>query len=336
MADAKLPLTLAEQVACDLDAVGGCSELAAVVDVFALAGRKIADQIMRAGLLDQLGYTGEVNVQDEQVTALDMICNELMADAFQDQPLVSAMVSEEMADIHAFAGHQGGKYLVLLDPLDGSGNVDINGSMGTIFSVHERQRCGSPVTLEECLRKGSAQVAAGYILYGPTTLLVYSVGGPVHGFTLDRSTGNFLLTHANLRIPEGKGSFAVNEANASQWTDAVRAVVAGFKSGAIGDGRRSARYVGALVADFHRTMIQGGIYMYPGEFEKPEGKLRLLYEAAPLAFIAKHAGGHATDGHEDILDLEASELHQRTPLYIGGKGDVEAAMQVLGGGRPPA
>ena len=238
------------------------------------------------------------------------------------------MGSEEMDDVHYFEGNESGKYVVLHDPLDGSGNVDIDGSMGTIFSIHRRKTTDAP-SVEDMLQKGSDQVAAGYILYGPATVFVYTVGGPVHGFTLDRSVGAFFLTHPDIQIPEGKGSYACNEANEAKWHEATREMVTKFRAGETECGKRSARYVGALVADFHRTLIQGGIYMYPGQEDRPAGKLRLLYEAAPLAMIAKQAGGHASDGKMPILDIEATELHQRTPLFIGAKADVEEAERLM-------
>ena len=240
------------------------------------------------------------------------------------------MASEEIEDPFVFEQHAQAKYVLLHDPLDGSGNVDINGSMGTIFSIYRRKDVEQPASLADFLRQGHEQVAAGYMLYGPATLFVYSVGGPVNGFTLDRSVGAFFLTHPNIQIPEGKGSYAVNEANEGKWDDKTRAMVRAFREGTTDCGTRSARYVGALVADFHRTLVQGGVYMYPGEVKKPNGKLRLLYEAKPLAFIARQAGGHASNGRMPILNVQAEELHQRTPLYIGSKGDVEEIERRLG------
>ncbi|MHC5065388.1 MAG: class 1 fructose-bisphosphatase [Planctomycetota bacterium] len=290
----------------------------------AAAGKRIAVEITRAGLQGNLGYTGEINVQDEEVRALDLISNDIVADVFSGIGDVCAMASEELEHIHHFAGNESGAYILFHDPLDGSGNVDINGSMGTIFGLHKREKTGSQAETEDCWVKGGDQIAAGYILYGPAVLLVYSCGGSVNAFTLDPVTETFLLTHEKLRFPEGKGSYAVNEANTGKWPQAIQDVVAGFKAGTISDGKRSARYVGALVADFHRTLIQGGIYMYPGEVKKPRGKLRLLYEAAPLGFIAEAAGGKASDGVKAIRELVASELHERVPLFIGAAADVAA------------
>lgn len=322
-------LTLSEQFFRDQAATPGATgELSTILNRISLAARIIANEVMRAGLHNRLGYTGGVNVQDEEQRELDVIANDVFTNVFERIDVVCGMASEEMDDIHHFEDKDG-KYVILHDPLDGSGNVDINGSMGTIFSVHRRVSDGGRVDDRDFLRKGSEQVAAGYVLYGPSTFFVYSSGGPVHGFTLDRSVGTFYLTHPNLTFAEGSGSYAINEANQAKWDERTQRMVEAFRTGEARVGKRSARYVGALVADFHRTLIQGGIYMYPGEVKKPEGKLRLLYEAAPLAFIAKQAGGDATDGRISILDVEPDKLHFRTPLFIGAKSDVAEAMRLL-------
>ena len=324
-------LTLVEQFVRDQAASPGATgELSTILSRLSLAGRMIANEIMRAGFVGKLGLTGDVNVQNEQVRALDVISNEVMNDVFENIETVSSLASEEMEEIHTYPGDRPGKYLITHDPLDGSGNVDVDGSMGTIFSIHRRRDPNEPVSVEDFLQKGRDQVAAGYILYGPATMFVYCLAdGPVHGFTLDRAIGAFFLTHPTMRIPEGKGSYAVNEANEPKWSEATREMVRRFRQGETECGARSARYVGALVADFHRTMVRGGIYMYPGEVKKPEGKLRLLYEGAPLALVARQAGGLATDGRQEILDLQPTELHQRCPLFIGARGDVEEATRLL-------
>ena len=236
-----------------------------------------------------------------------------------------------MEDIHVLPGGEGGKYLIATDPLDGSGNVDVAGQMGTIFGIYKRDEVDKPVRPEDFFQSGRNIVAAGYVLYGPCTMMVYSAGGPVNGFTLDRSIGTFFLTHPDLKIPEGKGAYSVNEANEPKWDDATRAMVAKFRRQEADCGKRAARYAGALVGDFHRTLLKGGIYMYPGTTDKPRGKLRLLYENAPLAFLCERAGGAASDGTQAILDIVPEELHQRTPLFIGSKADVEEAVQGLRG-----
>jgi fructose-1,6-bisphosphatase I len=207
--------------------------------------------------------------------------------------------------------------------------VDVDGQMGTIFGIYRRATAGGPPTLADFLQPGQQLRGAGYVLYGPSTMFVYTAGGPVHGFTLDRSIGTFFLTHPDLRIVEGAGNYSVNEANEAKWDDKTRALVRAFRQQQTRCGKRSARYAGALVGDFHRTLLKGGIYMYPGEVEKPEGKLRLLYENAPLALVCEQAGGMATDGKRRILDVAPTKLHMRTPLYIGSKGDVEEAMRAL-------
>ncbi len=327
-----LRLTLSDQFFRDQAKVKASGDLSTILNRISLAGRIIANDVMKAGLHEQLGYTGKVNVQGEDVRALDMVANDVFISVFERVTGVAAMASEEMDEVYHFEGNEAGKYVVLHDPLDGSGNVDIDGSMGTIFSVHRRHSTDGKVSPDDILQRGMDQVAAGYILYGPATMFVYTVGGPVNGFTLDRSVGVFFLTHPELRFPEGTGSYAVNAANESKWIPEQVELVKRFRDGSTKCGKRSARYVGALVADFHRTLIQGGIYMYPGEVKKPKGKLRLLYEAAPLAMVAQAAGGAATDGVKPILDIEATELHQRTPLFIGARADVEEAVEVLAGG----
>ncbi|MEZ5963739.1 MAG: class 1 fructose-bisphosphatase [Planctomycetota bacterium] len=326
--------TLGEQFVLDQAKVPGASgSLSTVLNRLSLAGRMIALEIMRAGFVGKLGLTGDVNVQDEEVRALDQISNDIFQRVFHNMRVVHAMASEEMEDIAYVDGGADGKYLVLYDPLDGSGNVEVCGPMGTIFSILRRTEEGRPASLEEFLRKGSEQVAAGYILYGPATMFVYTVGEKVHGFTLDRAIGTFFLTHPEIRFPseDKKASYAVNEANIQKWPPATRRMVEAFRHGETQCGKRAARYSGALVFDFHRTLMQGGIYMYPGEEKKPEGKLRLLYEGNPLAFVAKAAGGAATNGDKDILDVQPTALHQRCPLFIGGRAEVGEAMARMRG-----
>ncbi|MBI5849463.1 MAG: class 1 fructose-bisphosphatase [Planctomycetes bacterium] len=323
-------LTLSDQFFLEQGSRGASGELSTILNRVTLAGRLIANNVLRAGLEGRLGNTGGVNVQGEEVKKLDEVSNEIFKEVFDRVPVVAGLASEEMDEPHLFE-HKDAKYVLLHDPLDGSGNVDVDGSMGTIFSVHRRRDVHAPVGLSDFLRKGSDQVAAGYLLYGPATMFVYTVGGPVHGFTLDRAVGCFFLTHPELRYPSSGGAYSVNEANQAKWPQDVQRMVQCFREGKTQCGARSARYVGALVADFHRTLIQGGVYMYPGESKRPEGKLRLLFEAAPLAFVARHAGGLASDGRGEILDLDAQKLHQRTPLYIGAAQDVAEVVRLLRG-----
>ncbi|MCA8965946.1 MAG: fructose-1,6-bisphosphatase, partial [Planctomycetes bacterium] len=258
-----------------------------------------------------------------------VISNDTVNQVFENVPMVSGIASEEMEDVHLLHGTGDGKYVISVDPLDGSGNVDVAGQMGTIFGIYRRISTSGPPTLADFLQPGKNLVAAGYILYGPCTMMVYSSGGPVNGFTLDRSIGTFFCTHPDLKIPEGSGAYSVNEANEAKWDDKTQAMVRAFRMQQTDCGKRSARYAGALVGDFHRTLLKGGIYMYPGEMKKPEGKLRLLYENAPLAFLCENAGGAASDGKQRILDIQPEKLHQRTPLYLGSKGDVEEAVRRL-------
>lgn len=322
--------TLVEQFVRDQSkSPGATGELSRILARLSLAGRMIALEIMRAGFVGRLGLTGDLNVQAEEVRALDVISNEIFVRVFETMDFVGSLASEEMTEVYHYAGDRHGRYVVLFDPLDGSGNVDVNGPMGSIFSIHRRPDETAAPSLQDCLRRGRDQVAAGYILYGPSTMFVYTAGGPVCGFTLDRAIGEFFLTHPDIRIPTGKGSYAINEANESKWDERTRAMVRAFRLGETQCGKRSARYIGALVADFHRTLIQGGIYMYPGEVKKPAGKLRLLYEGAPLSFVAQMAGGKGSDGRHDILDLQPTELHQRTPLYIGAAPDVDEVVSRL-------
>lgn len=321
--------TLSEKFYIDQAKSGASGDLSTVLNRISLAARMIATEIMRAGFVGKLGLTGTTNVQDEDVRALDVISNDVFKQVFEYEPMLGGMASEEMADVHLFPGGESGKYLLTVDPLDGSGNVDVAGQIGTIFGIYRRAHSGTAPTLAEFLQPARKLVAAGYVLYGPCTMFVYTAGGPVNGFTLDRSIGTFFLTHPNMRIKEGEGTYSVNEANEKKWDDKTRELVRRFRHQETACGKRAARYAGALVGDFHRTLIKGGIYMYPGEKEKPEGKLRLLYENGPLAMICEQAGGMATDGSKRILDIEPEGLHMRTPLFLGSQGDVEEAMRLL-------
>lgn len=322
-------LTLSDQFFRDQAQHGASGDLSTILNRLSLAARMIASEIMKAGFVGKLGYTGTVNVQDEQVRALDLISDDIVQQVFENMPMIAGIGSEEMEELWPVPGGENGRYVLTIDPLDGSGNVDVDGQMGTIFGIYRRKTSGG-VTLEDFLQPGTELVSAGYVLYGPSTMFVYTAGGPVNGFTLDRSIGTFFLTHPELRIPEGSGNYSVNEANETKWPEATQAMVRTFREGKADCGKRSARYAGALVGDFHRTLLKGGIYMYPGEVKKPQGKLRLLYENAPLALVCEAAGGVATNGVQRILEIQPTELHMRTPLYIGSKGDVEEVMRRLG------
>ena len=326
-------LTLSEQFFRDQAASAATGDLSTVLNRVSLAARMLAAEIMRAGFVGRLGLTGDRNVQGEQVRELDIISNDIISQVMDHAPMIAGIGSEELEDVYAMDGSENGKYVLTIDPLDGSGNVDVDGALGTIFGIYRRpaHRAGEPADVQDFLQPGRDLVAAGYVLYGPSTMFVYSAGNGVHGFTLDRSIGTFFLTHPDIRIPEGTGSYAVNEANEIDWEDPVRDMVATFRRQESRCGKRQARYTGALVADVHRILLKGGVFMYPPTATKPEGKLRLLYENAPLGFVVVNAGGAATDGRTDVLDITPTELHQRTPLYIGSSGDVAEVRRLLHG-----
>lgn len=296
-----------------------------------LSGKSISRRVNKAGLLDILGGTGEVNVQGENVQKLDEIANRVLIYRMERCGALCAMGSEENAELIRVAPEfPRGDYILIFDPLDGSTNIDVNINVGTIFSILRRQPGSTgEVTLEEVLQPGANQVAAGYILYGPSTMLVFTTGQGVHGFTLDPGVGEFLLSHPNIRMPQRGKIYSVNEGYWHYWDQAARDSVSWFKSPDNECGAPySARYVGALVADFHRTLLYGGIYMYPPDQRKPGGKLRLMCEAAPLAFLAEQAGGKATDGTRRIMDITPETLHARTPLFIGSSDDVDAVGRI--------
>lgn len=296
-----------------------------------LSGKTIARHVNKAGLIDILGGTGQVNVQGEDVQKLDTIANDIMIYRMERSGAICAIGSEEEADlVRVGPEYPRGDYIIIFDPLDGSSNIDINVDVGTIFSILRRPVGNTgEVRMEEVLQPGIQQVGAGYILYGPSTMLVLSTGQGVHGFTLDPGVGEFLLSHPDMKIPEQGYIYSVNEGYSRYWDKPAAEAVDYFHHADSQDGKPySSRYVGALVADFHRTLLRGGIYMYPPEKRKPEGKLRLMCEANPLAFLAEQAGGKASDGRNRILDIKPSKLHARTPLFIGSKKDVEAVERI--------
>lgn len=303
------------------DATG---ELSGILYDMALVGKMIANKVRSAGLADILGATSDTNVQGEVQQKLDIISNEIVVKAFDHGGRLCAMASEEEPEIIQIPeGFRQGKYVLLFDPLDGSSNIDVNVPVGTIFSVFRKITRGTRGEMEDLLQPGRRQVAAGYILYGSSTMMVYTTGQGAHGFTLDPSIGEFLLSHPNIRIPERARYLSVNDAYEQDWPEPTRSLMRSYRGL---DGQRKAlnvRYVGSLVADFHRNLLGGGVFCYPANAKSPRGKLRLLYEANPLAFIAEQAGGAATDGYGSILDVEPTELHQRTPLYIGSKAEVD-------------
>ncbi len=294
-----------------------------------LSAKIIQREVSKAGLVDVLGFTGDVNVQGEEVKKLDEFANRVLIHRLSRCGALCAMASEENADIIEIPdGLPTGDYFVIFDPLDGSSNIDANVSIGTIFSIYRRKSPSDTRLLaSDYLQRGSDQVAAGYILYGSSCMMVFTTGDGVNGFTLDPSVGEFLLSHPNLRIPEQGNIYSVNEGYYHYWDKPTLDVLAHFK--AVGMSRKkpcSLRYIGSLVSDFHRNLVYGGIFMYPSDNRdpsKPGGKLRLMCEAAPMAFIVEQAGGLATDGVRRILDIVPEHLHQRVPLFVGSRFDVE-------------
>jgi len=297
----------------------------------ALAAKIIAREVTRAGLADILGLTGEENVQGEAVMKLDAFANETLIRMNDHTGRLCVMASEEHADpIPIPERFPTGKYVLIFDPLDGSSNIDANVSVGTIFSIHRKISTGPRGTLTDCLQPGRRQVCAGYVIYGSSTMLVYTTGQGVHGFTLDPSLGEFLLSHPDIKIPSRAKYYSVNEGNRLEWPEGVRQYVNHIQRIDKTAGLPlSGRYIGSLVADFHRNLLAGGIFLYPPTLKQPAGKLRLLYEAAPLAFIVEQAGGYASDGGQNILDIQPEHLHQRVPLYIGCKDEVKRVEEFL-------
>lgn len=311
------------------EATGAFSDI--LYDI-ALAAKIISYEVNKAGLLDILGATDETNVHGERVRKLDVFADEVIFKALDHGGHLCCMASEENEEILPIPEKfPTGNYVLLYDPLDGSSNIDANVSIGTIFSLHRKVSSAPRGSLEDCLQVGRKQVAAGYVVYGSSTMLVYTTGTGVHGFTLDPAIGEFVLSHPYIQIPSpGQRIYSCNEGNYARWSPAQRRLIDHFK-GLDGQNDKpfSSRYIGSLVADFHRTLLYGGIFMYPADAKSPNGKLRLLYEAAPIAMICEQAGGRATDGHRDILDIVPTELHQRVPLYVGSKEYVELAGQYL-------
>ncbi len=321
--------TLREHVLAGMRAAPGATgEFTSLLNHLSLAIRIIHSRVRQAGLADLLGYTGETNVQGEQVQKLDSYANDVLVTVLDKSGHCGIIGSEEVDD--AIVSSHPGKYVVLFDPLDGSSNIDTNVGIGTIFAILRRTEPRGVPTVAEALRPGREIACAGYALYGPSTVFVLSTGQGVHGFTLDPAIGEFFLSHPHIRIPESGNTYSVNEGNYHKWAPGVRNWVDWVKSS---DGDHKAygqRYIGAMVADLHRTLLKGGIFAYPGDSKNANGKLRLLYEASPLSFVVEAAGGAASDGKRRILDIEPTKLHQRTPLFIGSKKDVEDACRFVG------
>ena len=306
---------------------GATGEFSILMSQISWAARQIAYELGRAGLLGILGATEEVNVQGEVVQKLDTIANDAFLRAFEYGELVGEVVSEEMEQPAQILGNDKGKYVIFVDPLDGSSNIDVNVTVGSIFSVHRRPKGVTGRDLVKALRlPGNQQVAAGYALYGSSTMLVFTTGNGVHGFTLEPGLGEFLLSHENIRIPQRGSTYSINEGRRLEWNAPTKGYIDYVQQKDKATGRPyGARYVGSLVADYHRTLLKGGIFLYPADPKNTNGKLRLMYEANPMALITEHAGGKASNGTQRILDVLPTSLHQRIPLLIGSAEDVSLA-----------
>ncbi|MBI3128086.1 MAG: class 1 fructose-bisphosphatase [Candidatus Tectomicrobia bacterium] len=306
-----------------------------LVSQICLAAKIVNAEVNKAGLVEILGLTGKTNVQGEEVQKLDEYANEVIRRALDHTGTVSAMASEEMEAPYLVPGSfvDDGQYVVVYDPLDGSSNIDVNVSIGSIFSIlRRRSPDGGPATIDDFLQKGSEQLCAGYVIYGSSTMLVYTTGNGVNGFTLDPSVGEFFLSHPNIQIPKRGKIYSINEGNSVYWFDEVARYIRHLKSEDKASGRPySGRYIGSLVADFHRNLLKGGVFLYPGDKKSKSGKLRLIYECNPMAFIVEQAGGASSDGAQRTLDIVPEKLHQRVPLVIGSREDVAEAERFLQG-----
>jgi fructose-1,6-bisphosphatase I len=308
-------------------------ELSRLLRDIGIAAKLVNREVNKAGLADILGDMGETNVQGEDQKKLDVYANEQFINALRSGGECLAVASEENEDLIEIESpvSQNAKYVVCIDPLDGSSNIDVNVSIGTIFSIYRRKsdRTGA-TTIDDFMIKGTEQVAAGYVIYGSSTMLVYTTGKGVNGFTLDPSIGEFCLSHPDMKIPENGVIYSINEGNYTHFPEGVKKYIKYCQEDDKSTNRPySSRYIGSLVADFHRNMIKGGVYIYPSTGKSPKGKLRLLYEANPLAFIAEQAGGKASNGFDRILEVQPESLHQRTPLFIGSKNMVEKAEELM-------
>ncbi|WP_299148775.1 class 1 fructose-bisphosphatase [uncultured Dokdonia sp.] len=303
-------------------------ELSRLINSIRLAAKVVNHEVNKAGLVDIVGAVGETNIQGEDQQKLDVMANDTFIRTLTNRNILCGIASEENDDFISLEGQNGdnnNKYILLMDPLDGSSNIDVNVSVGTIFSIYRRVTPpGTPVTIDDFLQPGREQVAAGYIVYGTSTMIVYTTGHGVNGFTLNPAIGTFYLSHPNMQFPEMGNIYSVNEGNYVHFPEGVKKYIKYCQEE--GEGRPyTSRYIGSLVSDIHRNMIKGGIYMYPKSSKATNGKLRLLYECNPMAFIAEQAGGKASDGFTRILDLKPTELHERVPFFCGSKLMVEKA-----------
>jgi len=310
-------------------------EFSALLHGLSLAAKLVWREVTKAGLVNILGKTDRMNVSGDEVRKLDEFADETIFRAMDHVGHLCVMASEENEDLLHIPDHYPqGKYVLIYDPLDGSSNIDANITIGSIFSIHGRVSAGGKGTLEDVLQPGFKQVAAGYVLFGSSMMFVYCAGHGVHGFTLDPSVGEFLLSHEDIQIPRRGSIYAVNEGNSVRWQPALQRYIQFIKQEDKATGRPySLRYTGSLVADVHRTVLYGGIYCYPADMKNPNGKLRLMYECNPLAYIVESAGGAASDGQQRILDIQPESLHQHTPLFIGSADEVKIVEEFLAGKR---
>ena len=325
-------LTLSRYLQQQQEQHGVSPELCELIRQTCDACHRISDAIGKGALAGVLGHAGSENVQGEEQKKLDIISNDLMIAATLGGGCVAGLASEEMDEILPVPdGMKEGRYLLLFDPLDGSSNIDVNVSIGTIFAIYRCIDWTNRGRLEDCLQPGRKLVAAGYVLYGSSTMLVYSTGHGVHGFTLDPELGEFLLSHENMKLPEPPQFYSVNHAYYRHWSPTVQKYVRWLQGLEPESPPKplSERYIGSMVADFHRNLLRGGVFLYPAETGKPQGKIRLLYEAAPLSFLVEQAGGYGSTGCGSILDVIPVELHQRTPFFIGNRALVEKAEEML-------
>ena len=307
-------------------------ELSSLINSIRLAAKVVNHEVNKAGLVDITGAAGDVNVQGEAQQKLDVYANDRFIQTMINRNIVCGITSEEEDDfivVNSKDKNHQNKYVVLIDPLDGSSNIDVNVSVGTIFSIYRRiTPIGTPVTKEDFLQEGKHQVAAGYIIYGTSTMLVYSTGHGVNGFTLNPAIGTFYLSHPNMEFPEDGNIYSVNEGNYLEFPEGIKKYIKYCQQ--IEDDRPyTSRYIGSLASDFHRNMIKGGIYMYPKSTKNPEGKLRLLYECNPMAFLVEQANGKASDGYNRILDIKPTQLHQRVPFICGSRNMVDKAEEFM-------
>ena len=311
--------------------LGATGEFTSLMNEILVAAKIISLEVNKAGIGGHiLGVTGNVNVHGDEVQKLDEFANSTFVNIMSKSRTICAITSEELENPIIIPKENAGKYIFMMDPLDGSSNIDVNVSIGTIFSIYRKKSPGESITDEDLLQKGSEQVAGGYTIYGSSTMFIYSSGNGVHGFTLDPSLGEFFLSHPNMRIPDKGNIYSVNEGNYSNWSDKQKSLISYFKETDESTNRPyRGRYIGSMVSDVHRTLLKGGIFMYPSNSNNPQGKLRFAFEASPLAFIVENAGGQASTGTERILDIIPCDIHQCVPLYIGSRLDVETAERFL-------